>query len=96
MTSYTFFCIYFAQRKHKNQILVGILSPLPMNQLYVYKSVAYSKRTSPESKLNTKTGEASRCTFNPLKVKVKLSLCFNLAPHHEGVVGEWRYSSTHS
>jgi hypothetical protein len=26
----------------------------------------------------------------------KLSLCFNWAPHHEGVLGEWRYSSTHS
>jgi hypothetical protein len=25
-----------------------------------------------------------------------LSLCFNRAPHHEGVLGEWRYSSTHS
>jgi hypothetical protein len=31
-----------------------------------------------------------------VKVKVKLSLFFNLAPHHEGVLGEWRYSSTHS
>jgi hypothetical protein len=30
------------------------------------------------------------------KVKVKLSLCFNWAPRHEGVVGECRYSSTHS
>jgi hypothetical protein len=29
-------------------------------------------------------------------VKVKLSLCFNWAPYHEGVLGEWRYSSTHS
>jgi hypothetical protein len=32
------------------------------------------------------------------KVKVKLSLCFlfNWAPRHEGVLGEWRYSSMHS
>jgi hypothetical protein len=30
------------------------------------------------------------------KVKVKLSLCFNWAPRHEGIVGEWKYSSTHS
>jgi hypothetical protein len=30
------------------------------------------------------------------KVKVKLSLCFNWAPLHKGVLGEWRYSSTHS
>jgi hypothetical protein len=30
-------------------------------------------------------------------VKVKLSLCFfNWAPRHEGVLGEWRYSCTHS
>jgi hypothetical protein len=42
--------------------------------------------------------------FNPLsnltnvagKVKVKLSLCFNRAPRHGGVLGKWRYSSTHS
>jgi hypothetical protein len=30
------------------------------------------------------------------KVKVNLSLCFNWAPHHEGVREEWKYSSTHS
>jgi hypothetical protein len=29
-------------------------------------------------------------------VKVNLSLCFNSAPGHEGVLREWRYSSTHS
>jgi hypothetical protein len=27
---------------------------------------------------------------------VKLSLCFNWAPRHGGVLGEWKYSSTHS
>jgi hypothetical protein len=27
---------------------------------------------------------------------VKLSLCFNRAPRHEGVFGEWRFSPTHS
>jgi hypothetical protein len=27
---------------------------------------------------------------------VELSLCFNRAPRHKGVLGEWRYSSTHS
>jgi hypothetical protein len=26
----------------------------------------------------------------------KLSLCFNWTPRHEGVLGEWRYSATHS
>jgi len=30
------------------------------------------------------------------KGKVRLSLCFNWAPRHEGVLGEWRYSSIHS
>jgi hypothetical protein len=29
-------------------------------------------------------------------VKVKLSPCFNWAPRHEGVLGGWRYTSTHS
>jgi hypothetical protein len=28
--------------------------------------------------------------------KGKLCLCFNWASHHEVVLGEWRYSSTHS
>jgi hypothetical protein len=31
-----------------------------------------------------------------VKVKVKLSLCFNWAPRYEGEMGEWRYSSTRS
>jgi hypothetical protein len=32
-----------------------------------------------------------------VKVKVKLSLCFFYwAPRHEVVLGEWKYSSTHS
>jgi hypothetical protein len=29
-------------------------------------------------------------------VYIKLSLCFNCAPRHEGVLGEWKYSSAHS
>jgi len=32
-----------------------------------------------------------------VKVKIKLSLCFFIsAPRHEGVLGEWMYSSTHA
>jgi hypothetical protein len=31
-----------------------------------------------------------------VQVKVKFSLCFDWAPHHVGLLGEWRYSSTHS
>jgi hypothetical protein len=30
------------------------------------------------------------------KEKVKMSPCFNSAQRHEGVLGEWKYSSTHS
>jgi hypothetical protein len=31
-----------------------------------------------------------------VNIKIKLSLCFNWAPCHKGISGEWRYSSTHS
>jgi len=31
-----------------------------------------------------------------MKIQVKLSLYFNCAPRHEGVLGDWSYSSTHS
>jgi hypothetical protein len=31
-----------------------------------------------------------------VKLKAKLSLYFNWAPRHEGILGEWRYSCTHS
>jgi hypothetical protein len=36
------------------------------------------------------------CILHRILLRVKLSLCFNWAPCHEGVLGEWRYSSTHS
>jgi len=29
-------------------------------------------------------------------LKLKLSLCFNWAPRHKGVLGEWSHTSTHS
>jgi hypothetical protein len=35
------------------------------------------------------------CSEIVIKVKIRLSLCFNWAPCHECVLGEWRYSSTH-
>jgi hypothetical protein len=44
-------------------------------------------------------GTCCACSSHPVqmqKVKVKMSLCFNWAPRHEGVLAEWRYSSTHS
>jgi hypothetical protein len=37
-----------------------------------------------------------KCIHEEIRVKVKLSLWFNWAPSHEGVLGERRYSSTHS
>jgi hypothetical protein len=52
----------------------------------------------PEIKRNKQTGTRvlpyvlSPCT----KVKVKLLLCFNWAPRHEGIWEELKYSSTHS
>jgi hypothetical protein len=36
----------------------------------------------------------SRC--GSMKVNVRLSVCFNRAPRHEGVLVEWMYSSMHS
>jgi hypothetical protein len=43
------------------------------------------------------TGTCENCKeSSSYMVKVKLSLCFNWAPRHEGVLGEWMYSSTHS
>jgi hypothetical protein len=35
-------------------------------------------------------------TLQWVKLKVRLSLCFNWALRHKGVLGEWMYSSTHS
>jgi hypothetical protein len=42
------------------------------------------------------TGRDHSDDYDIDKVKVKLSLCFNWAPRHEDVLGEWRYSSTYS
>jgi hypothetical protein len=44
------------------------------------------------SYLSSKT----KVSFRADKVKVKLSLCFNWPPRHEGLLREWRYSSPHS
>jgi hypothetical protein len=40
----------------------------------------------------TQVRRLNACSY----VKVKLSLCSLWAPRHEGVLWEWRYSSTHS
>jgi hypothetical protein len=40
--------------------------------------------------------QAKLCSMEVIKVKVVPVLFLNLAPRHEGVLGEWRYRSTHS
>jgi hypothetical protein len=42
------------------------------------------------------TTTTTTITTTTTTTKVNLSLCFNWAPRHESVLGEWRYSSTHS
>jgi len=39
---------------------------------------------------------ASSITYTYCKGRIKLSLCFNRASRHEGVLGEWSYGSRHS
>jgi hypothetical protein len=54
-----------------------------------YEGVSKSFRTGRlEPELQMVHLSATRCS------KVKLSLCFDWAPRHEGVFREWRYSST--
>jgi len=40
--------------------------------------------------------ETWRKLHNKVKVKVKVKVKFSLFLRHEGVLGEWSYSSTHS
>jgi hypothetical protein len=78
--------------------------------MWVWNFNSYRKNTD-NIKMDLKINRGWRCrlnsTFSELdpevtfsehkgQVKVKLSLCFNKAPRHEGELGEWRYSSTHS
>jgi hypothetical protein len=47
--------------------------------------------------LPTKRAKINWASISPeVKIKVKLFLCFNWASCHERVLGQWRYSSTHS
>jgi hypothetical protein len=41
-------------------------------------------------------GDISTCLYILNFDTVKLSLCFNSAPRHEGMLKEWKYSSTTS
>jgi hypothetical protein len=59
--------------------------PLPGLEPPMIKLVAYRYTTELSWLLD----------LHNIKGKVKLSLCFNWAPRHGGVFGEWRYSSTH-
>jgi hypothetical protein len=54
------------------------------------------KNSSPSRESNLEHSARSIITTLTELSKVKLSLCFNWAPRHEGVLGDWRYSSTHS
>jgi hypothetical protein len=73
---------------------IGLLDLRPTPQATLTTSAGFTillhwnKKFSEEFKMLT--------SLLILKVKVKLSLCFNWAPHHEGVLGEVKYSSTHS
>jgi hypothetical protein len=73
----------------------GLLQKLVFGVLLL---VQYT-RCYPESFSGLFLETAVRPTQPPIQLvkgKVKLSLCFNRAPRHEDVLGEWRCSSTHS
>jgi hypothetical protein len=49
---------------------------------------------SETASLKLRTSSIIEFRLLSIKVKVKLSLCFNWAPRHEGILMEWRYCST--
>jgi hypothetical protein len=55
---------------------------------FVHEHFSFSRR------LHVYIGISSTSATN--NVICKDVLCFNCAPHHEGVLGKWLYSSTHS
>jgi hypothetical protein len=61
------------------------------------KRPAREADNSPPSSAEVKNAW-SYTSITPIRLHgvVKLSLCFSWAPRHEGVLGEWRYSSSHS
>jgi hypothetical protein len=71
---------------------------------YLHFCILHCRRSSFVEDKNPLLWSKSHCTFHctepgiilQCKVKVKLSLCFNWAPRHEGVLGEWRYSYLNS
>jgi hypothetical protein len=65
-------------------------------QKCVRLSILYKHRALSETDGGGGTKLVKRCDSDLVKVKVKLSLCFNWASRYEGVLGELRYSYTHS
>jgi hypothetical protein len=56
-------------------------------------SPSYGAQTT--LRLPSEPAQPACITIIPKGKMVKLPLCFNWAPCHEGVLGEWRYSATH-
>jgi hypothetical protein len=69
---------------------IEIMSHSVLSDTYPGNSVAESHI------IHLNTMWRSKCTEARRKhVKLKLSLCFKWASRHEGILGEWRYSSMH-
>jgi hypothetical protein len=80
-----------ASNTHKNK---SFLVVMPCKLLRLTGSSSDCHHRSSSAKQNISNSSAS---FLSKGKKVRLSPCFfNRAPRHEGVLGEWRYSSTHS
>jgi hypothetical protein len=86
-------------RVHKSPPLDPILSqPNPVRPINPYHSKVHLNVILPP----TPTSSQWSLAFGPPSQNsvstspLKLSLCFSWAPRHEDVLGEWRYSSTHS
>jgi hypothetical protein len=63
----------------------------------VYRRGTSASERNREARMQTVEMEFLQgATVLHIKAKLKLSLCFNRALRHEGVLGEWWYSSTHS
>jgi hypothetical protein len=83
-------------------LLVLQLSPASATPLSLVQDILLSSLLSQALSLcsfpnvRDQVSRPYKATRTIIKVKVKLSLCFNWAPRHGGVLGEWRYSSTHS
>jgi hypothetical protein len=73
-------------------ILLGYVTPESHYMNIIFACV--HTRTHTHTHTHTQTNKQTKHLHN--KGKVKLSLCFNRISRHEGVLGKWKYSSTHS